>query len=56
MNKQLVSAIEKHWKQAVELSDDLYAHPELPDQEFRSSQKVVDLLKEIGRASCRERV
>ena len=48
MNKQLVSAIEKHWQQAVELSDDLYAHPELPDQEFRSSQKVVDLLKAAG--------
>ena len=48
MNKQLVSAIEKHWQQAVELSDDLYAHTELPDQEFRSSQKVVDMLKAAG--------
>ena len=48
MNKQLVSAIEKHWQQAVELSDDLYAHPELPDPEFRSSQKVVDMLKAAG--------
>ena len=48
MNKQLVSAIEKHWQQAVELSDDLYAHPELPDQEFRSSQKVGDMLKAAG--------
>ena len=48
MNKQLVSAIEKHWQQAVELSDDLYAHPELPDQEFRSSQKVVELLRQAG--------
>ena len=48
MNKQLVSAIEKHWQQAVELSDDLYAHPELPDQEFRSSQKVVDMLRAAG--------
>jgi len=48
VNKQLVSAIEKHWQQAVELSDDLYAHPELPDQEFRSSQKVVDMLKAAG--------
>lgn len=48
MNKQLVSAIEKHWQQAVELSDDLYAHPELPDQEFRSSQKVVDMLIAAG--------
>ena len=48
MNKQLVSAIEKHWQQAVELSDDLYDHPELPDQEFRSSQKVVDMLRAAG--------
>ena len=48
MNKQLVSAIEKHWQQAAELSDDLYAHPELPDQEFRSSQKVVDMLRAAG--------
>ena len=48
MNKQLISAIEKHWQQAVELSDDLYAHPELPDQEFRSSQKVVDMLRAAG--------
>ena len=48
MNKQLVSAIEKHWQQAVELSDDLYAHPELPDQEVRSSQKVVDMLRAAG--------
>ena len=48
MNKQLVSAIEKHWQQAVELSDDLSAHPELPDQEFRSSQKVVDMLRAAG--------
>ena len=44
----MVSAIEKHWQQAVELSDDLYAHPELPDQEFRSSQKVVDMLRAAG--------
>lgn len=33
---------------AVALSDDLYAHPELPDQEFRSSQKIVDLLRQAG--------
>ena len=48
MNQQLVSASELHWQQAVELSDDLYAHPELPDQEFRSSQKVVDMLRAAG--------
>ena len=33
---------------AVELSDDLYAHPELPDQEFRSSEKMVQLLRQAG--------
>ena len=33
---------------ATALSDDLYFHPELPDQEFRSSQKIVELLREAG--------
>ena len=41
-------AIGKHWEQAVALSDDLYAHPELSDQEFRSSAKVVELLRNAG--------
>ena len=33
---------------AVALSDDLHDHPELPNQEFRSSQKIVDLLRQAG--------
>ena len=41
-------AIRKHHGLAVELSDDLYAHPELPDQEFRSSAKMADILREAG--------
>lgn len=41
-------AIKKHHATAVALSDDLYAHPELPDQEFRSSQKIVELLRNAG--------
>jgi len=41
-------AVRKHHSLAVELSDDLYAHPELPDQEFRSSAKMVDILKNAG--------
>ena len=41
-------AVRKHHNMAVELSDDLYAHPELPDQEFRSSAKMVDILKAAG--------
>lgn len=45
---QLTQAVEKHHSLAVALSDDLYAHPELPDQEFRSSQKIVDILRGAG--------
>ena len=41
-------AVRAHHPLAVELSDDLYAHPELPDQEFRSSQKMVELLRQAG--------
>ncbi|MGE4276043.1 MAG: amidohydrolase [Lawsonibacter sp.] len=48
MDAYLTQAVNKHHKLAIELSDDLFAHPELPDQEFRSSQKVVDILKEAG--------
>lgn len=48
MEAYLTQAVNKYHKLAIELSDDLFAHPELPDQEFRSSQKVVDILKEAG--------
>ena len=44
----IAEAVKKHHQTAVELSDDLYAHPELPDQEFRSSQKIVELLRQAG--------
>lgn len=44
----LADAVAKHHSAAIALSDDLYAHPELPDQEFRSSQKIVDLLTQAG--------
>lgn len=44
----LSEAVEKHHAAAIALSDDLYAHPELPDQEFRSSKKIVELLEEAG--------
>lgn len=42
------TAIQKNHETAVALSDDLYAHPELPDQEFRSSEKIVELLRNAG--------
>lgn len=41
-------AVGKHHELAVHLSDDLYAHPELPDQEFRSSEKIVAILRQAG--------
>lgn len=44
----ITEAIARHHALAIELSDDLYAHPELPDQEFRSSAKMVELLKAAG--------
>ena len=44
----LARAVETHHAAAIALSDDLAAHPELPDQEFRSSQKMVDLLRQAG--------
>lgn len=44
----ITDAVAKHHPLAIELSDDLYAHPELPDQEFRSSAKMVDILRAAG--------
>lgn len=44
----ITGAIARHHALAIELSDDLYAHPELPDQEFRSSAKMVEILKAAG--------
>ncbi|MCD8053511.1 MAG: amidohydrolase [Lachnospiraceae bacterium] len=44
----LREAIEKHHSLAVSLSEDLADHPELPDQEFRSSKKIVEILREAG--------
>lgn len=44
----LTAAVARRHAAAVELSDDLAAHPELPDQEFRSSEKLVDILRRAG--------
>ena len=48
LNNFISEAVRKHHGLAIELSDDLYAHPELPDQEFRSSAKMADILKAAG--------
>lgn len=44
----LAQAVSKHHGAAVALSDDLAAHPELPDQEFRSSRLIAELLAQAG--------
>lgn len=48
ISPSLAEAVAKHHDLAIALSDDLAAHPELPDQEFRSSQKIVDILRQAG--------
>lgn len=45
---QIVESVQKHLKQAVKLSEELAAHPELPYEEFESSQKMAKLLSEEG--------
>ncbi len=41
-------AVDKYYSDAVNLSDDLAQHPELSNQEFRSSRKIVELLRKGG--------
>lgn len=44
----LSEAVIRHHGTAIALSDDLAAHPELPDQEFRSSRRIVEILEQAG--------
>ena len=48
MEPFIQAAVEKHHAEAVALSDDLYAHPEPPEEEFRSSEKIVTILRAVG--------
>lgn len=41
-------AVDRHHPDAIALSDDLAAHPELSHKEFRSSKKIVELLQKGG--------
>lgn len=50
METLIQEAVAKHHAEAVALSDDLYAHPEPPEEEFRSSEKIVALLRKAGYA------
>jgi len=46
--KLIKHAVDKYYPDAVNLSDDLAAHPELSNKEFRSSRKIVELLRKGG--------
>lgn len=48
MERYIDSAVERRHAQAAALSDDLAAHPEVGGEEFRSSRKIVDMLREAG--------
>lgn len=49
IDTQLVrDAVKKHHSEAVALSDDLAAHPEISYEEFESSRKIVELLRKSG--------
>ena len=41
-------AVKRHHAAAIALSEDLGDHPELPEEEFESSRKIVQLLREAG--------
>ncbi len=48
MDECIRAAIEKHSKEAVALSDDLYAHPEVAGEEFHASEEMTALLRAAG--------
>jgi amidohydrolase len=48
IQESIREAVQKHREEARVLSDDLGAHPELSDQEFESSKKIVELLRKSG--------
>ncbi len=48
MESGIREAVERSHALAIELSDDLAAHPEVADQEFRTSRKIVEILRNAG--------
>ena len=45
---RITQSVEQHRAAAIALSDDLYAHPESPGQEFRTSKIMADMLSQAG--------
>ena len=48
LKEKIEEAVNKHLDTAIALSKDLAEHPELPYQEFESSRKMAEILKEAG--------
>ena len=48
LKEKIKEAVNKHLDTAIALSKDLAEHPELPYQEFESSRKMAEILKEAG--------
>lgn len=48
LKSYVTEAVMKYHHAAIELSDELYVHPELAGQEFQSSRKIVDILRQAG--------
>ena len=53
LKEKIEEAVNKHLNTAIALSKDLAEHPELPYQEFESSRKMAEILKEAGFNSIR---
>lgn len=48
IEQRVATASSHHFQTAKNLSDDLWAHPELSGLEYESSKKIVDILKNAG--------
>ena len=44
----LCAEIDRHWPEMVEMSDGFAAEPEISGSEFKTSKKIVDVLKKAG--------
>ena len=48
LKSRISCSVDAHLEEAIHLSEDLAAHPELPYQEYESSRKMAELLKDAG--------
>ena len=48
VDKMLIGSLEKHLDEVISLNDDLAQNPELSNEEFESSAKIVQLLRKNG--------